>query len=110
MSNLPSWIPDFNSEKRVARTSFADAGLRETDLDALVARHSELLADLLIENDVMDEGTSLRYLGRQFHDVDLLFVDVDEDEEPPMVSSGCLVPVRSVEVAAAPGRLVLRAL
>src|SRR6266542_5479754 len=81
MSALPSWIPDLNSPTRLERKGFSETGLNEHDLDKLVIDQAELLADLLLENDLI-EGARLRYIGRQFHDVDVLFAEVDEEDEP----------------------------
>jgi hypothetical protein len=48
----------------------------------LVIDQHELLADVLIENDLIDEGAHLFYIGRQLHGVDILFAEVDEEGEP----------------------------
>ena len=59
MSTLPSWIVDLNSpppRTRLQRKSFREAGLNESDLDKLVIDQRDLLADVLIENDLIDEG------------------------------------------------------
>jgi hypothetical protein len=82
MSALPYQIVDLNSSLRLERKSFTEAGLNERDLDELVINQRELIADVLIENDIIDEGAHLRYIGRQFRDVDVLFAEVDEEEEP----------------------------
>lgn len=81
MTTLPSWIVDLSSTTRLERQSFEQIELKESDLDDLVIKQQNLLADLLVENDLM-EGSSLRYIGRQFHDVDVLFAEVDEEDEP----------------------------
>ena len=82
MGSLPSWIVDLNSGARLERTTFDKAGLSDKQLDELVARQAELLADLLTENGIMAGGTSLMFLGHQFHHVDVLFAEVDDDKEP----------------------------
>jgi len=82
MSALPSWIVDLNSQTRLQRKSFSEAGLNESHLDKLVIDQRELLADVLIENDLIDEGAHLLYIGRKFHDIDILFAEVDEEDEP----------------------------
>lgn len=83
MRTLPSWIVDLNApQTRLQRKSFSEAGLNESDLDKLVIDQQELLADVLIENDLIDEGAHLLYIGRQLHGVDILFAEVDEEDEP----------------------------
>jgi len=81
MSTLASWIVDLSSTTQLQRQSFEQIELKERDLDELVVKQHNLLANLLVENDLM-EGSSLRYIGRQFHDVDVLFAEVDEEDEP----------------------------
>ena len=82
MTALPSQIVDLNSRTPFRRKTFSEVGLNEKALDTLVVEHSALIADLLIENDIMEEAGRLRYLGRQFRHVDVLFAEVDEEDEP----------------------------
>ncbi len=77
-----SRIVDLNSGATFERKTFSEAGWNEAALDRLMEQQADLIADLLIENDVMDEGERLRYLGRQFRHVDVLFAQVDEEDEP----------------------------
>ena len=82
MTALPSQIVDLNSRTPFRRKTFSEVGLNEKALDTLVVEHSTLIADLLIENDIMEEAGRLLYLGRQFRHVDVLFAEVDEEDEP----------------------------
>lgn len=81
MSTLPSRLIDLSSDVPFQRKTFSEIGLKEGDLDELVRRHSDVIADLLVENDIMEEAGRLRYLGRQFRHVDVLFAEVDEEDE-----------------------------
>jgi hypothetical protein len=82
MSVLPSKIVDLNSVVPFARKTFSDVGLNERALDDLVVQQAAVIADLLIENDIIEEAGQLKYLGRQFRHVDVLFAEVDEEDEP----------------------------
>jgi hypothetical protein len=78
MTTLPSWIVDLASSAKLQRQDFS----RESDLDALVINQRELLTDLLIENDFMEDTSTLRFIGRQLQNVDVLFAEVDDEGEP----------------------------
>ena len=79
MSTLPSRLIDLRSDVPFQRRTFSEIGLKERDLDDLVKSHGDVLSDLLVENDIMEEAARLRYLGRQFHHIDVLFAEVDEE-------------------------------
>jgi hypothetical protein len=82
MSVLPARTVDLTSGTSLERKRFTDLGLNERALDDLVVQHSAVLGDLLVENEILEEAGRLKYLGRQFKSVDVLFVEVDEDDEP----------------------------
>lgn len=82
MSVLPSQIVDLNSSIPLTRKTFTDVGLNERALDTLVVEQSALIADLLIENGMLEETGRLLYLGRQFNRVDVLFAEVNDEDEP----------------------------
>ncbi len=82
MSVLPAKIVDLSSGTSFDRKRLTDLGLNEKALDNLVVEHSAVLGDLLIENEIIEDAGRLKYLGRQFKSVDVLFAEVDEDDEP----------------------------
>jgi hypothetical protein len=82
MSTLPSRLLELRSGVQFHRKTFSEIGLNEGALDELVKSHGDVLADLLVENDIMEEGGRLRYLGRQFRHIDVLFAEVDDEDEP----------------------------
>ena len=82
MSVLPSRVVDLSSGTSFDRKRFTDLGLNEKALDDLVVQHSAYLGDLLIENEIIEEAGRLKDPGRQFKSVDVLFAEVDEDDEP----------------------------
>jgi hypothetical protein len=82
MSTLPAKLVELTSGQSFVRRTFTDLGLAERALDEIVERQADVIADLLIENGVIEDGSRLRYLGRQFRRVDVLFAEVDEEDEP----------------------------
>src|SRR5678815_1019286 len=84
MSNLPSYIIDPVTQKELRRKGFLESGLyrRESDLDKVVVDHRKLIADLLVENEVLEDGSDLKLIGQQFENVDVLFAETDDEGEP----------------------------
>lgn len=71
MEVLPRRIPVLDQRLNVVRTyerlespTVGGRRLQEADYDGLLVRHLDALADVLREAEVIDEDSTLRFLGR----------------------------------------------
>lgn len=79
MGPNPSFIIELDDAMNVTRRWVCTDGVLsdESQYDALIEQHLELIADALREAEIIDNSSTLKCLGRQRYNIDLLLAEVD---------------------------------